>query len=222
MNELATMFKHYQVNFDNLVPYGFIKQGDKYVYQTLLKNEQFKLLVSINNEGQVKTQLLDIDLNEDYRLHLVPGSKGNYIGAIRQEYIDVLQNIIDNCFELDIFKSSQAKQIIEYVKKTYHDELQFLWKKSTNAVFKRQDNQKWYGAMLFVQKQKLGLTGDELIEIIDLRMKPDGLKEVVDHQKYFPGYHMNKSHWVTICLDDSVEMDEIIKRIDDSYDLANK
>lgn len=31
---------------------------------------------------------------------------------------------------------------------------------------------------------------------------------------------MNKKHWITICLDDSVSMEEIFWRIDENFELA--
>jgi predicted DNA-binding protein (MmcQ/YjbR family) len=37
-----------------------------------------------------------------------------------------------------------------------------------------------------------------------------------------PGYHMNKRHWNTIILDDSIPDDEIYALIDDSYELVVK
>ena len=37
-----------------------------------------------------------------------------------------------------------------------------------------------------------------------------------------PGYHMNKKHWNTIIIDDSIPDDEIVAMIDDSYALVVK
>ena len=37
-----------------------------------------------------------------------------------------------------------------------------------------------------------------------------------------PGHHMNKKHWNTIILDDSIPDDELSAMIDDSYDLVIK
>ena len=113
--------------------------------------------------------------------------------------------------------------IIEYVRKKYGDELEFLWEKfPDNAIWRRKDNKKWYGALLTVSKRKLGIDSDEIIEIIDLRMKPEDIEKRVDMKKYFPGYHMNKKHWITICLDKTVPYEEICSRIDESYVLAVK
>ena len=113
--------------------------------------------------------------------------------------------------------------IIEYVRKKYGDELEFLWEKfPDNAIWRRKDNKKWYGALLTVSKRKLGIDSDEIIEIIDLRMKPEDIEAKADKLKYFRGYHMNKKHWITICLDDTVSVEEIQQGIDESYTLAIK
>lgn len=83
-------------------------------------------------------------------------------------------------------------------------------------------NQKWYGALLTVKKDKLGLPSDERVEIVDLRAAAEYIDEKVDDKKFFRGYHMNKKYWITICLDGSVPLDEIQTMLDVSYDLARK
>ncbi len=98
-----------------------------------------------------------------------------------------------------------------------------MWPKfPRNAIFRRADNAKWYAAILTVAKNKLGLIGDEIIEIIDLRADSAQIAAMTDGEKYFPGYHMNKKHWLTICLDGSVPAEEIYTLIDNSYLLAQK
>jgi len=37
---------------------------------------------------------------------------------------------------------------------------------------------------------------------------------------FLPAYHMNKTHWLTILLDQGVESEEIFKLLDWSYDLT--
>jgi hypothetical protein len=59
-----------------------------------------------------------------------------------------------------------------------------------------------------------------MVDIIDLRVNPKEVDSLVDGKKYFPDYHMNKKHWVTICLDGSVPLEEVFCRIDESYVLA--
>ena len=154
-------------------------------------------------------------------MHRIPGANGAFVGRVKEEYEMILQTISEQCFEPDVFKSDAAKQVIQYVKDTYQDELEFLWKRfPDNAIFRRQDTGKWYGAMLVLSRQKLGLNSGEKIDILTLRIEPDHLASVVDGVRFFPGYHMNKRHWYTICLDGSVPIEEIYQRINASYLLA--
>ena len=73
-----------------------------------------------------------------------------------------------------------------------------------------------------VLPKRLGLDGDEPIEIVDLRFDVDELPRKIDGKSYFAGYHMNKKHWITILLDGSVALDEILDCVEKSYALAKK
>lgn len=46
------------------------------------------------------------------------------------------------------------------------------------------------------------------------------MEDFIDNARFFPGCHMNKKHWYTIILDGTVSMDEICRRVDESYLLA--
>lgn len=71
-------------------------------------------------------------------------------------------------------------------------------------------------------KEKLGLQTDEIVEIIDLKLQPERIERIIDKERYFPGWHMNKKNWYTMILDNSVATEEICKKIDESYQLAIK
>ncbi|WP_420896713.1 MmcQ/YjbR family DNA-binding protein [Faecalitalea cylindroides] len=43
---------------------------------------------------------------------------------------------------------------------------------------------------------------------------------MVDHKKYYPGWHMNKKYWYTIILDGSISLKDIYKCIDESYQMT--
>ena len=56
---------------------------------------------------------------------------------------------------------------------------------------------------------------------INLKCDPfnaEGLRE--RYKAVTPGYHMNKRHWNTVILDNSIPDDTIKKMIDDSYELV--
>jgi predicted DNA-binding protein (MmcQ/YjbR family) len=58
---------------------------------------------------------------------------------------------------------------------------------------------------------------------ITLKCDPaDGLALRAQYDAVQPGYHMNKKHWNTVTLDNSIPHDELLEMIDDSYDLVVK
>ena len=216
------IFKNKSCNFEKLIEFGFIKNDNMYSYETTLKSSGFKMNVHITETGKTSAEVLDTDLNEPYTLHLASGAVGEFVGNIKAEYEAVLTEIAESCFEPDVFKTNLAKEIISYIRNTYGDELEYLWEKfPDNAVVRRSDNKKWYAAILTVSRSKLGFESDEKVEVIDLRMKPEEV-EKIDKVKILPGYHMNKKHWITVVLDGTVPIEEIINLIDKSYVLAKK
>ena len=200
--------KHRKPDIQKLLAFGFEEMYDRYTYSVGLLTGQMKMTVDVSKDGAVSTQVLDSGSGEEYVLHLVQTAAGSFVGRVRAEYDAVLDEILSACFEYDVFKSQHLKRVVDYIRNKYGDEMEHLWPKSPeNAIVRRKDNGKWYMAVLTISKRKLDIDSDELVEIIDLRMKPDDVETVVDRKKYFPGFHMNKKHWVTVCMDGTVPFD---------------
>lgn len=223
MDIIKSIFQRKAVNFEKLTAYGFSEEAGIYSYNTILSDSGFTMTVNIAKTGGITAVVIDPTFNEPYTLHLIDGAAGSFVGQVKSEYESVLEEIAEKCFDAQVFKSRQAKEVIAYLRKTYGDELEYLWQKfPDNAVVRRKDNRKWYAAILTVSRQKLGFDSDENVEILDLRMTPENIEKQVDGIKILPGYHMNKKHWITICLDGSVSTRDIFSRIDESYKLAVK
>ena len=216
-------FKFNKANFGKLTAYGFKHAGGNFIITKRLSGCGFLLTVTVNNLGQIFSEVIDDNLNEPYTLHLIDGASGGFVGQVRTDYENALKEIAEQCFDVEIFKNDCTKELIAAVKDFYGDELEFLWEKfSGNAVWRRKDNKKWYAAVLSVSKRKLGFDSDEIAEVIDLRIQPEKLEDLIDNKNYFPAYHMNKKHWFTIILDGSVPLDVIFDYLQNSYDLAKK
>ncbi len=123
----------------------------------------------------------------------------------------------------EVFRNEQTQQVIRHIRTTWGDEPEFLWEKfPENAVFRRQDNAKWYAALLTVQADRLGFPTTERMEILDIRADAETMAQSLDFERYFPGYHMNKRNWLTVRLDGVVPFAEIVPLIARSYELAAK
>ena len=220
MRVLDNELKDKLIDYDKLLKYGFIQENGTYLYRTKLHNGEFELEVTVEN-NKMTSKVIDLMNEDEYILVDIKDSTGEFVGNLRKEYEEELQNIIEKCTVPNIFKSKQAKEIIKYVKEKYNGELEYLWKKfPENAIWRNKRNNKWYGLLLVISERKLGFESDKIIEIIDLRYSKDNIKEIIDNNKIFPGYHMNKESWITIRLNGDMNTKKILELIDNSYKLS--
>lgn len=115
----------------------------------------------------------------------------------------------------------ERSELFEWVKETYGTEPDYPWN-DWNAVLRHAENKKWYAVILEVPAQKLGLTGNQIIDILNVKSDPLLIGSLRSKQGYFPAYHMNKEKWISIALDGSVPDDEIKNLLDMSYKLTRK
>ena len=219
---MDNIFANKKPNYKKLINYGFKNNGQKYSFLKEIFKDQFQLIVEVEGKD-VNTELVDIFSGDLYTLHLMDSAEGTFIGQVREEYEAVLRDISKNCFETDVFEFEQTFELLDYVLKKYGAEPEYLWEKfPRNAVCRRKDNQKWYLAILSVKGSTLGLEGEDIVEVVDLRASKDSVAELLKKEYIYPAYHMNKKSWITIILNHSVETDEIYKYVDESYRLAGK
>ena len=217
---IEKFFNNSNVDFNKLLDFGFNYDKNKYLFQKEILNNQFTLNICVDKNGTVSTNIIDNTTNEEYILHLMEDVGGEFVGNVRSEYYKVLTDIKERCFETHIFKSSQSKAVIEYIKNQYGDELEFLWPKfPNNAIWRRKDNKKWYSLIISLPRNKLKQAGDGIVEIIDVRITEDDLK-LIDNKSILEAYHMNKKHWITLIIDNSLDNAFVFNLIDKSYILA--
>jgi predicted DNA-binding protein (MmcQ/YjbR family) len=214
-------FSHKNLNTKKLLAYGFKEIGEGYEYSVPILNSDFTFFVTVTGKGEVTTRVVERDTSEEYILYRTEGAVGSFVGEVREACGGVLSDISEKCFDRYIFKSRQATEIIEYVRKKYGDELEFLWEKfPADAICRRKDSKKWYVLLMTVAGYKFGFPEGVNVEVIDLRISPEKVSSVVDNVRYFGGYHMNKKSWYTIILDNGVPTEDILKGIDESFILA--
>ena len=220
MRYLEDNMKKRVLNNNNLKKYGFKIQDNKKIYREKICNNQFEMIVEIK-DNIMTSKLIDLVNEEEYVLVDVQDSIGEFVGKVRQEYEEKLNAIINNCTEKEIFKQSQTKQIITYIREKYNDELEFLWEKYDDvAIWRNKQNDKWYGLLMIITEDKLGIDSNKKIEVLNIRYQKEESQKIIDKKNVFPGYHMNKKSWITIKLDNMVKTEKIKELIDNSYNLS--
>ncbi len=207
---------------EKLLAYGLYAEDHGFYYRTEIMDESFVLTVCISPLGRVDTALHEKDSGEAYILYRTD-AEGVFVGEVRKAITAVLVEIAKHCFVPSVYHQPQTLQLIDYVTKTYGDSLEFLWKSTpTNAIWRRKDSQKWYGALLTVSGRKVGLETDAITEIINLHTLPEHMAALLQQNGIFPGWHMNKKSWISIPLDGTVENKTLFSLVDESYRLAQK
>lgn len=213
------IIKRAQCNFHKLDAYGFQKQDSKYVYHTTMM-DQFRVEISIDQQGNLSGKLYDQESGEEYVNHRIKQQTGEFVSHVREAYFTLLHDIVRACFDKQPFLYEQANRIATYLKETYGTTPEFMWEKYPgHGVFRNKKNQKWYGIIMNIHASKI-VKEDKDIEILDVKIEPEELDDLLKREGFFPAYHMNKKSWITILLDDTVKDQEIKQMLDHSYQLT--
>lgn len=113
------------------------------------------------------------------------------------------------------------EEIFMHTKEKYNVIPDYPWIRTpNNAILRHEHNRKWFGAIVDVTEDKLGLDGDRLIDVLLLKCDPVLVGSLRSEPGILPAYHMNKEHWITVLLDGSVTKEMIYGLIELSYQLT--
>ena len=112
----------------------------------------------------------------------------------------------------------RRNELEAFIMETYNAEADYPWRKSPNhAVFRHCSNRKWFALIMDVPKNKLGLQGEGLLDVINLKCNPILIGSLREEPGFLPAYHMSKDNWITVALDGSAPDDKIKMLLDMSY-----
>ena len=60
-----------------------------------------------------------------------------------------------------------------------------------------------------IPASKLGLENDEIISIVNLKCDPILIGSLHKDNGIYPAYHMNKSYWISVVLDGTVDTEKL-------------
>lgn len=111
------------------------------------------------------------------------------------------------------------EHLFDHVKKKYKAEPEHLWMRFPDyAIFRHKDNKKWFGLVMAIPRRKLGMDGDDIVDILNVKLSDPLLVDILIQQPgYFRGYHISRGNWVSILLDGSVPFDDICRWLEESY-----
>ena len=88
---------------------------------------------------------------------------------------------------------SQRERITHYIGDRFGTEPEYLWADEPGfAVFRHPASKKWYSIIMDVPSSKLGLTGERLIDVMNVKCSPIMIGSLLMEKGFLPAYHMNK------------------------------
>jgi len=211
------LFERTKVDFDKLVLYGFVKKDGVYQYSKVF-HDNFKAELTVDAKGVLTGKVYDLNIEEEYINFRIESQVGEFVSGVRQSYKELLEDIKDKCFKKEYFVYDQANRITEKIIEKYHDRPIFPWEVATgHGVFKNPANDKWYALIMYVERCKIDKSTTEKVEAINVKLPSEKIARLVKEKGFYPAYHMNKKHWLTIILDDTLKDSEIMKYIEESH-----
>ena len=212
------LFRKAKVDFDKIIEYGFRKDKSLYKYSKNIMDNTFRVDIEISLEGIVKGKVYDLSFVDEYTNFRIEDNIGSFVGQVREEFKNILKDIKNNCFTEKIFLYNQSNRIAENIKEKYGDSPEFKWDKyPTDGIFRNKDSKKWYGLIMKIDKSKLNKNDTGEIEVINMKLDPSEILDLLNEDGFFPAYHMNKKSWITIILNDTISDERIMSLIDESY-----
>lgn len=112
-------------------------------------------------------------------------------------------------------------RIMDYARTHYGVEPDFPFPKYPDIpVLRHHGSRKWFAIFMNVSRSVLRLDSDDPVDIMNVKCDPILSGSLRMQEGYLPGYHMNHDQWLTILLDGTVPLDEIIPLLDMSFDLT--
>ena len=216
--DYSYLLEKHKFDKGKLLDYGFEDNNGIYEYTKDL-DELFSVKISIK-ERKIDVIVFDKTFNEEYILFTVKKASGDFLGKIKKQVNDILDDIVNKCFENENIKDF----VLNYVKIKYNTIPIFPWKDSTISQTLNCENGKWYGLITKIPYETLVIDtniNNHYIDIINLKVETNKITKLVNNENIFNAYHMNKKNWITIILDNRIDKVLLTQLIDKSYFLVN-
>lgn len=113
------------------------------------------------------------------------------------------------------------EKLEKYIEETFSASAEYIFDKSpSTCIFRHENNRKWFAIVMDIKKNLLGIDSDETVTVMNVKCDFILINSLLSENGFYPAYHMNKTHWITVLLDGTVENQKIYDLLDISYDMT--
>ena len=116
--------------------------------------------------------------------------------------------------------SAFREQLDAYVKQKYGVVPELLpFSHEDYSIYRHTRTDRWFAVFIVKERREFGLPGNGDAEIVCFKIRDNMLADVLARQPgYLRGYPSRKWKWLSAILDDTVPLEDICRRLDESYD----
>ena len=209
----------YNLTENQLTKCGFLRDNIGLYLNKDILNKEFRVEIRVVDKA-FEIEVYDNNFNEIYPLFSVDSAVGELVTNVRDEVEIIIKEILtlsDNTEKI-------YNEIIKYINKKYSITMVKTFKSNPNIKAFVTDKNKWYALILDVEYNKLNKDSsiESKVKIINLKHNTDHIPKIINERNIFPSYHMSKKHWISVVMDNNMDLNYLMQLIDISYNLVNK
>lgn len=213
----------------------------------MLKKEiadgQFYAEIKLTDKA-LAADVFETATNEKYVLFNVASAQGAFVGQIRSE----VQNLIEDIREMCFISQDIKEKYVDFLHSYFHTFGDNPWGEQGDAGAKmkcapandrvkgsseasldrtydtsmvyRCPNNKWFALVMQIKFKNLGFESDEPVWAVNL--KAENVESITDKKSIFPAYHMNKKYWITVLLTAVTDFEKLCELTKKSFALVQK
>ena len=215
---LYPLLEQYDIDCKRAIAYGFSRTEAGLELKKELPGVGLYAVFVIAGKS-FEVNVFDADTDEEYLPFNVLDNITGFVTGIRGQVEDLVQEIKEKC----LLNSNMKLRLMEYCERKFGTEPEAPWEDSPDAyTFKTATRNKWYALFMTIPYKSLGLVAKGALDVVNIKLPPAKVLDLIDRVHFYPAYHMNKKHWITIVLDKEVDEPLVQQLLDESYGLVEK
>ena len=215
---LYHLLEQYDIDCKRAIAYGFSRTEAGLELKKELPGVGLYAVFVIAGKS-FEVNVFDADTDEEYLPFNVLDNITGFVTGIREQVEDLVQEIKEKC----LLNSNMKLRLMEYCERKFGTEPEAPWEDSPDAyTFKTAKRNKWYALFMTIPYKSLGLAAKGTLDVVNIKLPPEKVLDLIDRVHFYPAYHMNKKHWITIVLDKEVDEPLVQQLLDESYGLVEK
>ena len=215
---LYPLLEQYDIDCKRAIAYGFIRTEAGLELKKELPGVGLYAVFVIAGKS-FEVNVFDADTDEEYLPFNVLDNITGFVTGIREQVEDLVQEIKEKC----LLNSNMKLRLMEYCERKFGTEPEAPWEDSPDAyTFKTAKRNKWYALFMTIPYKSLGLVAKGTLDVVNIKLPPEKVLDLIDRVHFYPAYHMNKKHWITIVLNKEVDEPFVQQLLEESYGLVEK